>query len=84
MIGAAFAVVRRPGLWPTAWRQYRRTVPGGWWRRPPFVPVPRRDYLRFRLVTQYGGSGDLPRDPARVGADVVNYLEWCRHWERAA
>ena len=84
MIAAVLAVVRRPRLWPTAWRQWRRTVPSGWWRRPPLLPVPRRDYVGFRLVTQYGGEGRLPDDPARIGRDVVNYLEWCRHWERAS
>lgn len=84
MIGAALAVVRRPLLWPTAWRQYRRTVPHRWWRRAPFLPVPRRDYVRFRLLTQYGGTGGLPDDPARAGHDVVSYLRWCRQWERVA
>lgn len=78
MIRAAFAVARRPLLWPTAVRQYRRTVPRGWWARPPFLPLPDRDYVRFRLVTQYGSNRRAP-----VPSDVVNYLTWCRQWERA-
>jgi len=71
------AVLRHPTLWPTALRQAGRLVPPGWWRRSPFLPVPPRDYLEFRLVTQYGGN--RPRSEA---GDVINYLRWCRQWER--
>lgn len=77
MIRVALAVVRRPSLWPTALRQARRTATPGWWRRPPFLPVPSGDYLRFRMVTQYGET-DSPPNPA----DVLNYLAWCRDWDR--
>jgi hypothetical protein len=53
-------------------------------RRPslwirPFLPVPSAEYLKFRLVTQYGDPGH------RIEAeDVLNYLAWCRRHERAA
>ncbi|HUF84575.1 MAG TPA: hypothetical protein VMQ81_08300 [Acidimicrobiia bacterium] len=77
MIRVALAVVRRPSLWPTALRQARRTATPGWWRRPPFLPVPSDDYFRFRMLTQYGET-DSPPDPA----DVLNYLAWCRDWDR--
>ena len=70
-IGAA--VARHPTLWATALRQIARTAPSGWWRRRPFLPVPSGDYLRFRLVTQYGSADLRP-----VPADVLNYLLWCR------
>jgi hypothetical protein len=70
------AVVRSPSLWVIAVRQARRTTPGGWWRRRPFLPVPSGEYLGFRLVTQYGDAAHRP-DPA----DVLNYLRWCRNWE---
>jgi hypothetical protein len=53
-------------------------VPTGWWRRAPFLPLPRPEYLEFRMVTQYGVNSARP-DPD----DVVNYLRWCRDWERA-
>jgi hypothetical protein len=78
MIGVVWAVARRPGLWPTAVRQARRTARRGWWRRPPFLPLPGGDYLRFRLLTQYGDASAAP-DPA----DAVAYLEWCRAWDSA-
>jgi hypothetical protein len=69
---AAVAVLARPRLWPVALRQARRLAPPRWWARPPFLPVPDRGYLEFRLVTAYGTVGR----PAR--RDVVEYLEWCR------
>ncbi|HEY3140365.1 MAG TPA: hypothetical protein VGJ86_04510 [Acidimicrobiales bacterium] len=73
---AVGAVVGRPGLWLTAVRQARLLARAGWWRRPPFLPLPPRDYLRFRLQTAYGGDG---RGPMR-GDDLVAYLRWCHAW----
>ena len=75
----ARAVIRRPELWSVALRQWRRTTPSGWWKHRPFLPVPSGDYLKFRLVTQYGDANHRV-DPA----DVVNYLAWCRHHDQAA
>lgn len=68
------AVLRHPALWPTAVRQLRRTARRGWWRRPPFLPLPSADYVRFRLLTQYGDTAAPTHD------DVVSYLRWCRDW----
>ena len=73
------AVVVRPWLWGTALAQACRLVPRGWWRTVPFLPVPSRDYLEFRLVTQYGGGHGVARGPIR-SEDVVAYLQWCRRW----
>lgn len=73
------AVVRHPSLWATAVRQAVRLVPRGWWRSAPFLPVPSREYLRFRMVTQYGDISHRPEP-----ADVLNYLRWCRDWQRLA
>jgi hypothetical protein len=70
--GAAVAVARRPDLWATAVTQAGRLARPGWWRRPPFVPAPSKEYLRHRLDTQYG------RDHEPEPDDVVAYLEWCR------
>jgi hypothetical protein len=69
MTSAVLAVVVRPWLWSSA----LRLAPRGWWRRRPFLPMPDRDYLRFRLVTQYGDPEHVP-DPD----DVVAWLQWCR------
>jgi hypothetical protein len=62
-----------PELWWVALRQAVRLSPTGWWRRPPFLPVPDRAYVRFRLVTQYGDDGHAPRPE-----DLLSYLRWCR------
>jgi hypothetical protein len=70
------AVARHPSLWVVALRQWRRTTPSGWWRHSPYFPVPGGDYLRFRLVTQYGSESHRV-DPA----DVLNYLAWCKRQE---
>jgi hypothetical protein len=72
----AAALAVRPGLWVTALRQWLRISPVGWWRRPPFLPIPPRRYLAFRFDTAYG------RDGAPQARDVVAYLEWCRRRER--
>jgi hypothetical protein len=72
------AVLRRPGLWATARRQWFRMVPPQWWRRAPFLPLPDRAYVRFRLETAYGAHA------TGRAADVVTYLEWCRATERQA
>ncbi len=74
LAAAVAAVARHPSLWATAVRQAGRLARPGWWRRPPFLPLPDPDYLRFRLETAYGGRGDVAPAPE----DLVTYLRWCR------
>lgn len=74
---AALAVGVRPWLWGTAVRQVLRLAPTGWWRTAPHLPLPDPAYLRFRLVTAYGGDGGEP-----TPSDLVTYLHWCRAWPR--
>jgi hypothetical protein len=50
-----------------AWRFRSRR----WHRRPPFVPLPPRDYVRWRMHTAYGDHDAVP--PAE---DVVRYARW--------
>lgn len=50
-----------------AWRFRRR----GWYRRPPFLPLPSRPYVRWRLYTAYGDADAVP--PAE---DVIRYARW--------
>lgn len=72
---AVLAVLRRPPLWPTAVAQALRLARPGWWKRPPFLPVPDPDYVRFRMQTAYGSAGNP--DPE----DLVAYLNWCREFK---
>jgi hypothetical protein len=44
-----------------------------WYRRPPFLPLPPRDYLRWRMATAYGDEDAVP--PV---ADVVRFARWRR------
>ena len=53
----------------TAWAFRRR----GWWRHPPYLPLPDRTYLRWRMYTAYADESAVP--PA---ADVVRFARWRR------
>ena len=68
------SVLLRPLLWPVAVRTVVAMSPRGWWRKKPFLPLPPRDYLAFRLQTQYGGAGTNAPRPN----DVLKYLQWLR------
>jgi hypothetical protein len=50
-----------------AWRFRRR----GWQRRFPFLPLPAREYVRWRMHTAYGRDEAIP--PAD---DIVRYARW--------
>lgn len=71
-LAPALAVALRPELWVAALVQLSRLAVPGWWRRPPFLPLPSKPYLRFRLETAYGDQ--RPPDPS----DVITYLHWCK------
>lgn len=64
-------LLRRPRLLPhalgAAWAFRAR----GWYRRPPFLPLPPREYVRWRMETAYG-------DPAAVPSadELERYLRW--------
>jgi hypothetical protein len=48
-----------------------------WYRRPPFLPLPPRDYLRWRMFTAYGDEDAVPPP-----ADVVRFARWRRETMR--
>jgi hypothetical protein len=52
-----------------AWAFRRRN----WWAKAPFLPLPDRDYLRWRMYTAYGREDAVP--PAN---DVVGFARWRR------
>ena len=53
----------------TAWAFRRRD----WWKRPPLLPLPDREYLRWRMYTAYGHESAVPP----VG-DVISFARWRR------
>ncbi len=75
MLGLAFRLLPHALLSPrlamalitVAWR-FRRER---WWARAPFLPLPARDYVRWRMYTAYGDHDAVP--PV---ADVVRYARW--------
>ena len=50
-----------------AWRFRSRH----WHRRWPFLPLPNRDYVRWRMHTAYGDHDAVPSPE-----DVVRYARW--------
>ncbi len=67
------AVAKRPSLWPTALGALAAMSPQRWWARPPFLPIPEEDVVRWRVTTAYGDP-----DATLTEDDLVAYLEW-RH-----
>ncbi|MGH7525285.1 MAG: hypothetical protein ACREMX_01120 [Gemmatimonadales bacterium] len=56
-------------LLKTAWAFRRRE----WWARPPFLPLPDRVYLRWRMYTAYADENAVPPPE-----DVVRFARWRR------
>lgn len=56
-----------------AWSMRRRD----WNRRPPFLPLPPREYLRWRMHTAYGDEDAVPP----LG-DVLRFARWRRTFFR--
>ncbi len=53
----------------TVWSFRRRR----WYRRPPFLPIPSREYLRWRMYTAYGDEQAVP-----PSEDVIRFARWRR------
>lgn len=71
---ALVAVLIRPHLWATAATAFLQLAPRAWWKQRPFLPLPDRHWLAFRLETAYGGSGEQ----TIAADDLVTWLEWKR------
>jgi hypothetical protein len=50
-----------------AWRFRRRH----WYRRPPFLPLPSAEYMRWRLHTAFGDEAVAPSPH-----NLESYLRW--------
>ncbi len=42
-----------------------------WYRRPPFLPLPPRSYMRWRMETAYGDPDARPS-----AGELLRYLSW--------
>ncbi len=56
-------------LLSAAWAFRRRR----WWATPPFLPVPDRTYLRWRMYTAFGDEEAVP-----TPRDVLRFARWRR------
>jgi hypothetical protein len=61
----------RPSLAVDLLRVVWRFRARSWYRRFPFLPVPPREYVRWRMLTAYGSYDAVP--PAD---DIVRYARW--------
>ena len=69
---AGRALVRPRLAWDllsAAWAFRRRR----WWTIPPFLPIPDRTYLRWRMYTAYGDEAAIPS-----ARDVERFVRWRR------
>ncbi len=73
MLSSTRELARHPGLWVEAARTSFALAPRRWWARPPFLPVPDRAYLSWRIATAYGRE-----DASFEGDDLISYLRWRR------
>jgi hypothetical protein len=69
----ALRVVVRPRLAVDLLRLTWSFRARGWYRRPPFLPVPPPEYTRWRMFTAYGDEAAVPSVE-----DVVRFARWRR------
>ena len=74
----AALALRHPGLLPAVLAAAWRFRAAGWWRRAPFLPVPPRRYLEWRLHTAFGSADAVPS-----ARQLAAYLRWTRATGRA-
>jgi hypothetical protein len=63
--------IRRPRLAIDLIRVSWRFRSNDWYRRFPFLPLPDRTYLRWRMYTAYGDYDVVPS-----ASDVERYARW--------
>lgn len=61
-------------------RFYFCIIPKGWWKRCPFLPLPSRPYIKFRLDTAYGQVDNGWTRPKfrKLITDIMMFLLWRR------
>lgn len=63
--------IRRPSLALALVRVSWRFRNRYWYRRFPFVPIPDREYVRWRMDTAYGSPDAMPS-----AAEIERYARW--------
>jgi hypothetical protein len=58
---------------------YFRAIPHDWVRRAPFLPIPPKSYIQWRMRTAYGKN----RPPwPEVLRDLWQFGDWLRHFPK--
>ena len=70
-IALMLRAVRSPRLASDLLRVMWRFRTRGWYRRFPFLPLPARDYVRWRMHTAYGDADAVPS-----ANDIERYARW--------
>jgi hypothetical protein len=84
-VGLVKVAVRRPWLIPAMFAAAWAFRANRWYRQPPFLPMPSRAYMRWRMETAYGDgntvvpSGDLERY-LRWGSDMRRRMKGSGKW----
>lgn len=77
MAWIAGRALTRPRLLASLLRAAWRFRARGWWRRPPFLPLPPREYLAWRAHTAYG-----PVERAPTVGELSRYIRWANRLYR--
>jgi len=70
-LALALSALRHPPLAIDLLRVAWRFRADGWYARFPFLPIPSRPYVRWRMHTAYGDPDTVP--PAE---DLIRYARW--------
>ena len=70
-LALALRAAVRPALAAALLRVAWRFRDRRWYRRFPFLPLPARDYVRWRMHTAYGDHDFVPPPE-----DVIRYARW--------
>lgn len=70
-IQLALRCVKHPSLAMDLVRVAWRFRARDWYRRPPFLPVPDRTYMAWRMYTAFGDRHAIPS-----ADDVARYARW--------
>ena len=63
--------IRRPRLIPYLLRAGWAFRARAWYRHPPFLPIPPRSYMAWRMETAFGDPDALP-----TPEELERYLVW--------
>lgn len=77
MARLARGLLTRPRLIPAAIGAAAALAPRKWWTKPPYLPLPDAEFIRFRQATA-NGDPDTPLDVK----DFIEWLEWRRLHEQ--